>query len=83
MGPGNIALTLYARPCDAPNWEITEIQHASQRQALMRYMAQRAGLVELQQEAQGEQYSQYADRLKKHLLTSKFPQEVLALPGNF
>ena len=72
LGPGNTALTLYARPCDSPSWEITEKQHASQRQAMMRYMAQRAGLVELQQDAQVEQYGRFADHLKKHLLTSKF-----------
>ena len=64
-------MTLYSRPCDAPGWAEREASHAAQRPAMMRYMASRAGLVELQEDAQADQYEKLADRLKKHLVTSE------------
>ena len=71
LGPGNTALTLYARPCDAPGWAEQEAHHEGQRDAMMRYLAQRARLVEAQGDAQAEEYGRRAETLKKHLLTSE------------
>ena len=55
-GTGNTYVPLYTRPCDAPGWAEREAAHATQRPAMMRYMALRAGLVALQEDAQAEQY---------------------------